>query len=76
MGGRDLNHLQEKQIQKGKMIVWGVVTNNWEKKRSENQRRKGYTHVNADFQSIAKRDKKAFWSKKHKETEENKSGKD
>ena len=76
MGGRDLNHLQEKQIQKGKMIVWGVVTNNWEKKRSENQRRKGYTHVNADFQSIAKRDKKAFWSKKHKETEDNKSGKD
>ena len=32
-----------------------------EKKRSERQRRKGrYTHLNAQFQRIARRDKKAF----------------
>ena len=26
---------------KGKMIVWGGLTNRWEKKKSERQRRKG-----------------------------------
>ena len=30
-----------------------------------------YTHVNAKFQRIARRDKKAFLSDQHKETEEN-----
>ena len=43
------------------MAVWGGLTNSCEKKRSERQRRKGkYTHLNAEFQRIAKRDKKAF----------------
>ena len=30
-----------------------------------------YTHLNAEFQRIAKRDKKAFFSDQYKETEEN-----
>ena len=30
-----------------------------------------YTHLNADFQGIARRDKKAFLSDQYKETEEN-----
>ena len=30
-----------------------------------------YTHLNAEFQRIARRDKKAFLSDQHKETEEN-----
>ena len=43
-----------------------------EKKRSEKQRRKGkYKHFNAEFQRIARRDKKAFLSDQCKETEEN-----
>ena len=29
-----------KKMQKGKMVVWGGLTNSWEKKRSERQRRK------------------------------------
>ena len=29
------NHPQEKEMQQGKMVVWGGLTNNWEKKRSE-----------------------------------------
>ena len=33
--------------------------------------KKRYTHLNADFQSIARRDKKAFLSYQCKETEEN-----
>ena len=40
--------------------------------RSENQRRKGkYTHLNAEFQRIARRDKKAFLGHQCKEIEEN-----
>ena len=30
-----------------------------------------YTHLNAEFQRIARRDKKAFFSDQYKETEEN-----
>ena len=39
--------------------------------RSERQRRKRYTHLNAEFQRIAKRDKKAFLSEQGKEKEAN-----
>ena len=35
-----------------------------------------YTHVNAEFQRIARRDKKDFLSDQCKEIEENKNGKD
>ena len=41
IGGRDQDHPQEKEIQKVKMAVWGGLTNSWEKKRSERQRKKG-----------------------------------
>ena len=37
--GSDQNHPQEKEMQKGKMVVWGGRTNSWEKKGSERQRR-------------------------------------
>ena len=32
---------KRKEMQKGKMVVWGGLTNRWEKKRSKRQRRKG-----------------------------------
>ena len=52
------------------MVVWGGLTNSYEKKRSERQRRKGKIyHLNAEFQRRAKRDKKAFLSDQCKETE-------
>ena len=35
-----------------------------------------YTHLNAEFQRIARRDKKAFLSNQCKEIEENNNGKD
>ena len=54
------------------MAVWGGLTNSCEKKRSEKQRRKErYKHLNAEFQRIARRDKKAVLSNQCKETEEN-----
>ena len=45
----DQNHPQENEMQIGKMVVRGGLTNSWEKKRSERQRKKEwYTHMNAD----------------------------
>ena len=54
------------------MAVWGGLTNSWEKKRSESKGvKERYTHLNAEFQRIARRDKKAFLSEQCKEIEEN-----
>ena len=54
------------------MAVGGALTNTCEKKRSEKQRRKErYKHLNAEFQRIARQDKKAFLSNQCKEIEEN-----
>ena len=62
----------KKKCKKSKMAVWGGLTNSCEKKRSEKQRqRERYTHLNAEFQRIARRDKKAFLSDQCKEIEVN-----
>ena len=54
------------------MAVWGGLTNSCEKKRSEKQGEKErYKHLNAEFQRIARRDKKAFLSNQCKEIEGN-----
>ena len=53
------------------MAVWGGLTNSCEKKRSEKQRKKRYKYLNAEFQRIAMRDKKAFLSDQCREIEEN-----
>ena len=54
------------------MAVWGGLTNSCEKKRSKKQRRKGKIQSSdAEFQRIARRDKKAFLSDQCKEIEEN-----
>ena len=59
-------------MQESKMAVWGGLTKNCEKKRREKQRKKGkLKHLNAQFQRIARRDKKAFFSDQCKEIEEN-----
>ena len=59
------------------MAVWGGLTNSCEKKRREKQREKDRSkHLNAEFQRIARRDKKAFLSDQCKEIEEkNRMGK-
>ena len=50
----------------------GGLTNSCEKKRSEKQiGKERYTHLNAQFQRIAWRDKKAFLSDQGKEIEKN-----
>ena len=53
------------------MAVWGGLTNSCEKKRGESKGKKErYKHLNAEFQTIARRDKKDFFSDQCKEIEE------
>ena len=57
------------------MAVWGTLTNSCEKKQKPKEI---YTHLNAEFQRIARRDKKAFlgdqsyspWGRKEFDTAE------
>ena len=59
----------------GRQVLYSYLclllsTNSCEKERSEKQRRKErYTHINAEFQRKARRDKKAFLSNQCKELE-------
>ena len=55
------------------MAVWGGLTNSCEKKekRKAKEKRERCTYLNAEFQRIARRDKKAFLSDQCKEMEEN-----
>ena len=47
------------------------VTNSQEKRSKSTRRKESYTHLNAEFQTIAKRDQKAYLSDQCKEIEEN-----
>ena len=61
---------------KSKMAVSGGLTNSLEKKRSKKQRKKErYKHLNAEFQRIARRDKKAVLHDQCKETGKQQNGK-
>ena len=59
-------------MQKSKMAVWGglkiAVKRREVKSKGEKER---YKHLNAEFQRIERRDKKAFLSDQCKEIEEN-----
>ena len=59
------------------MAVWGGLTNSCEKREVKSKGEKErYKHLNAEFQRIAMRDKKAFLSDQCKEIQEtNKMGK-
>ena len=65
-------HPHGKEMQKRKMAVWGglkiAVKRREAKSTGESGRNK---HLNAEFQRIATRDKKAFLSNQRKEIEEN-----
>ena len=71
-GGSDQNHPQNKKCKKANWLSEEAlqiaeerrqVKSKWEKER--------YTHLNAQFQRIARRGKKAFLSDQCKEIEEN-----
>ena len=54
------------------MAAWGGLTNSWERREGKGEGEKErYTHLNAEFQRIARTDKKAFLSDQCKEIEKN-----
>ena len=71
-GGSDQDHPQEKEMQKGTVLseeaLQIAVKRREVKGKGEKER---YTHLNAEFQRIARRDKKDFFSDQCKEIEEN-----
>ena len=53
------------------MAVWGRLTNSCERREVKSKGEKErYKHLNAEFQRIARRDKKDFLSDQFKEIEE------
>ena len=60
-------------MQKSKMAVWGGLTKIAVKRREAKSKgeKERYKHLNAEFQRIARRDKKAFLSDQCKEIEKN-----
>ena len=54
------------------MAVWGGLTNSCERREAKSKGEKErHTHLNAEFQRLARRDKKSFPSDQCKEIEEN-----
>ena len=70
-GGSDQNNPQEKEMQKGKMAVWGGLRAAKRREVKGKGEKERYKHLNAEFQRIARRNKKAFLSDQCKEIEEN-----
>ena len=59
-------------MQKSKMAVWGGLKIAMKRREAKSKGEKErYKHLNAEFQRIARRDKKAFLSNQYKEIEEN-----
>jgi len=59
----DSDHSQEKEMQKGKMVPEEALQIAVKRREVKGKGEKGrYTHLNAEFQRTARRDKKAFLS--------------
>ena len=71
-GGNDQDHSQEKEMKKGKWLSDPAlqITEKIREAKGKGEKER-YTHLNAEFQRIAGRDKKAFLSDQCKEIEEN-----
>ena len=66
------DHPQEKKIQKAKWLSEEVLQIAVKRRDVKSKEEKeGYTHLNAEFQRTARRDKKAFLSNQCKKIEEN-----
>ena len=72
IGDREQDHPQEKETQKAKWFSEEALQTAEKGREAKGKGQKeGYTHLNAEFQRIAGRDKKAFLSGQCKEIEEN-----
>ena len=64
--------LKKKKFKKAKWLSEEVLQIAEKRRESEGKREsERYTHLNAEFQRIARKDKKAFSSEQHKDIEEN-----
>ena len=71
-GGRDQDHPQDKKCKKAKRLSEEALQIAEKRREVKGKREKErYTHLNVEFQRIARRDKKAFLSDQCKEIEEN-----
>ena len=61
-GGSDQDHPQEKEMQKGKMAEEAFQKAEKRREAKGKGEKEIYTYLNAEFQRIARRDKKAFLS--------------
>ena len=70
-GGSDQDHPQEKEMQKSKTAEEALQTAVKRREVKSKGEKERYTHLNAEFQRRARRDKKAFLTAQYKEREEN-----
>ena len=62
-GDRDQDYPQEKEMQKGKMVAEEALQIAQKRRKAKGKgEKKRYIHLNAEFQRITRRDKKAFLS--------------
>ena len=72
-GGKDQDHPPEKKCKKAKWLSEEVLQIDEKRREAKGKGEKErYTYLDAEFQRIARRDKKAFLSDHYQETEENK----
>ena len=69
-GGSNQDHPQENEMQKAKWLSEKALAVKRTERKSKGEKER-YIHLNAEFQRIARRDKKAFLSNQCKEIEEN-----
>ena len=69
--GRNQDHPQEKEMQKGKMVDGALQITEKRKEAKGKGEKERYIHLNAEFQRISRRDKKVFLRDQCKEIEEN-----
>ena len=72
IGGCDQDHPQEKDMQKAKWLLEEALQIAEERRETKGKGgQERYTHLNAEFQRRARRDKKTFLSDQCKDIEEN-----
>ena len=72
IGGSDQNHVQEKEMQDGKVVVLETLQIVEERREAKGKgERERYTQLNVEFQRTARREKAAFLNEQCKEIEEN-----
>ena len=71
-GGSDQDHPQEKESKKAKWLSEEALQIAKKRRETKGKREKErYTHLNVEFQRIARRDKRVFLSDQYKQIEEN-----